>query len=329
MNIHTLTRPFLRWRRPTLSDKAIGGVALGISTLSGSTFAAYSKQLRGSMSSLSLLFVSELLTGFFVIFSFGFVPVLKEIVHLNKKKMQWLFVMAMFSGVLGPLLWFMSLTYTTAVNASFISKAQLIFVIVLARLILKEEFTRSHFAAICSVFVGILIITFQGMTTGFALHLGDTLVIASVICYALGNIVYRAKLHGIECHLALLGRSIIAVSVFFVASPFIEHPFIMEMMVLPTTLIPALIAFAFVGRFLNSVTYFVAVDRLPLITISLIGTLDIIGSTVFAFLYLGEPIEWYHYLGGAFIILGNILLELVGAHPSNKHMEQHLRQKAM
>jgi drug/metabolite transporter (DMT)-like permease len=117
------------------------------------------------------------------------------------------------------------------------------------------------------------------------------------------------------------------VTTFFLASPFIEHPFITEILLLPLAMIPVLIIFAFVSRFLNSVMYYMAIDRLPVTTVSLVSTLDIIGSIAFAFFYLGEPVLWYHYFGGAFIVLGNVLLELLGTHETDKHLEQHLKQR--
>lgn len=327
VEIHLTQRPFIRWKRESLSDKAIGGIALGVSTLAGSTFAAIAKQLRTALSALSLLFVSEILTGFFVLFSFGFVPVMKSFARMDKSKFKWLALMATFSGIGGPLLWFSALSYTTAVNAAFFAKTEMIFLMVLANVVLHEKITRAHVAAIASVIAGIIVISLQGFTDGLTLKFGDFLVILSVLCYAAGNITFRAKLHGIEPHLALFSRSTLAVTMFFLASPFIDHPFIEEVSAFPLTLVPALIGFAFISRFLNSVTYYIAIDRIPISTVSLVSTLDIIGSTVFAYLYLGEPMYWYHYLGGVFILLGNILLELLGTHPTEEHLEDHLKQR--
>lgn len=327
VDIHLTRRPFITWKRERLSNTAIGGIALTVSTLSGSTFPAFAKQLRTGLSALSLLFVSELLTTFFILFSFGFVPVLKEILHIDRSKLKWLLLMAACSGIAGPLLWFTGLASTTAVNAAFFSKAEMIFLMLLASIVLHERLTRAHWSAIASVVAGIAIISFHGLTASISFQPGDMFVIASVFCYAVGNITFRNKLHGIEPHLALFSRSMLAIITFFLVSPFIEHPFISEVIAFPLILLPTLFGFAFVSRFLNSVTYYVAIDRIPVSTVSLVSTLDVIGSTLFAFWYLGEPVAWYHYLGGAFILLGNILLELLGTHPTDKHLEHHLKQR--
>lgn len=327
LELHIRQWPYVRWKNESMSRKAVGGVALTISTLAGSTFPAFSKHLSGSLSALSLLFVSEVLNGFFVLFSFGFLPVMRSMAHVDRKKLRWLALLGLLSGIGGPMLWFIGLSYTQAVNAALFAKSETIFLIILAHFVLQEKLSRAHFAAIASVCAGVVTIALHGFTSGLSFQPGDLFIIGSVLCYAGGNITFRSKLTGIEPHIALFSRALMAMTAFFLVSPFIENPFISEMTALPVTLIPVLIGFAFIGRFLNSVTYYVALDRIPVSTVSLVSTLDIIGATLFAFFYLGEPIEWYHYAGGAFIILGNVLLELLGTHPTEEILEEHLKQR--
>ncbi len=241
--------------RASYTDKAIGGIALGVSTLAGSTFASLAKQLRSSLSAISLLFVSEILTGFFVLFSFGVLPVIRSVRAIDRTHFKWMILMAFCSGVAGPLLWFSSLSYTTAINASLFGKTEMIFMLTLASILLREKITRAHVAAILSVLAGMVIISLRGLTEGISLHIGDVMVMISVLCYATGNITFRSKLHGIiEPHIALLTRSTVAVTTFFLLSPFIEHPFISELMLFPAALIPVLLIFAFVSHGIRSPT---------------------------------------------------------------------------
>lgn len=328
VEIHITHRPFIRFKHESLSEKAIGGTALAISTVSGSTFTAFAKKLTTSLSSLSLLFVSELLTGFFVLFSFGLIPTLKNIFNLHLKELKWMLLIGVLSGVGGPMFWFTGLSYTTAINAGFFARSEMIFLMILASFILKEKITKAHIAAIIAIFAGILTVSFRGFTEVFALRSGDILIIIATFCYGSSNIIFRKYLSSkVEPHLVLFTRSCAAIATFFLISPFIEHPFISEIMAFPLLLLPALFAFGFISRFLNSVMYYEAIDRLPVATVSLVSSLDIIGITFFAYLFLGETVHWYHYLGGAFLILGNVLLELLGTHPTEEHLEQHLKQR--
>jgi drug/metabolite transporter (DMT)-like permease len=327
VEIHITQRPFFRWKQNESADeKAAGWLALAISTIAGSTFTAYAKQLTTALSSVSLMFVSEVLTAFFVLFSYGFVPVFKRVIHMHRRDMFWLLVVSFLNGVVGPMLLFGGLFYTTAVNAVFYSNIQLVFIVVMAAIILKEKITSAHYAAIFTIMAGVIFISLHGFTDGLSIQFGDILVIASSLGYAAGSVYFRKHLSHIEPHVALLMRSFVSIATFFLVSPFIHHPFISQVTHFPLALIPALLGFGFIGRFLNSVTYYQAIDRLELTTVSLVGSLGIIGSILFAYLYLGEPIAWYHYIGGLFIILGTVLLEVVGTHPDNANLEMHLKQ---
>lgn len=328
VEIHLTQWPFIRFKSESYSEKAVGGFALAIAILAGSTFAGFAKSLRSSLSALSLLFVSEILTGFFVLFSFGVVPVITHIAHTPRKHLKWLGLMALCSGIGGPLCWFTGLSFTSAINAGFFARSEMIFAMIFAHTILREKITTAHFAAIASILAGIVVISLSGFTQELSFRSGDLLIIIATLFYASGNMIFRAKLHNIvEPHIALFCRSLMAISMFFLVSPFLAHPFISEIYNLPMALIPVLIGFAFVSRFLNSVSFYVAIDRLPVTTVSLVSSLDVIGSTLFAFLYLGESIEWYHFVGGGFVVLGTLLLEFLGTHPSHKHLETHLKQR--
>lgn len=321
-------RPFFHHKGVAKNDeRAAGWIALTISTISGSTFTGFAKVLTSALSSLSLMLVSEVLTAFFVIFSYGFLPIVRRIRQMHKRDIVWLWIVSFLNGVAGPMLLFAGLYYTSAVNAVFYSNMQMVFIVMLAAFVLKEKITSAHHAAIFTIMAGTIVISLRGFTEGLSLQLGDILVIASSLGYASGSIYYRKHLSHIEPHVALLMRSMTAILTFFAVSPFLSHPFISEVISFPVALIPALLGFGFIGRFLNSVTYYQAIDRLELTTVSLVGSLGIVGSILFAYIYLGEPIAWYHYLGGAFIILGTILLEVIGAHPDEEHLEMHLKQR--
>lgn len=310
-----------------MSAATIGGISLALSLVSGSTFNAFAKELRTAFSPLSLLFVSELLTAFFVLFSFGVVPVFRKLAALRKRELRWLLTMGTLSGIMGPLLWFTALTYTTAVNAGFFGKSEIVILIVFAHLLLGEKLNRGHAVAIATILAGIVVISLRGFTQGFSLYPGDVVIIAATSCYALSNILYRKFVSNVAPHVALFMRSMTAIAAFFLVSPFIEHPFIEEVLEFPVMLIPALIGFGFISRFLNSVLYYQAIELLPVTTVSLVGSLDVIGTTVFAYFYLGEPVMWYQYVGGFFIVLGTVFLELLGTHKNNKHLEKHLKHR--
>ncbi len=321
--------PFVRWKHESMSEKALGGTCLGVSIVAGSTYSAFAKQLTKALSARSLLLLSELLTCFFVIFSSGLLPVLRQVTRMPRRTIGWIVVVGIFSETLAPLLIFTGLRYTSAVNASLFGNSEMVFLIFLAFLLLHEEWSRHHVVSSLLIIGGILMIALEGFTQGFIFHLGDILILLSGLAFAIGDIVFRIKLHHIEPHLVIFIRACTAIAAFFLISPFMGQTLLQEVRAFPLSLIPVLLGFVIIARFLNIFTFYEAMDRLNVSTVSLVSSLQVVGGVVFAMMFLGEGLAWYHLVGGALIMLGTVTLELAGLHPSEKHHELHLEQGVM
>lgn len=279
------------------------------------------------MAPLFLIFVSELLTALFITFSFGLVPTVHTIRSLHRSEILAMLTLGLLAGVLGPLLFFTGISYTSAINAGFFARFEMIFLIALAHFFLGEKITRVHWIGGATILSGILMIALRGFTDSINFRIGDAIIIAGVLCYCSAHIVYRAHLRTLQPHVPLFVRSLCAISAFFIISPFIRVPLIEHFNAIPFEIIPTLIGFALFSRFLSSMTFYQAVDRLPMTTISLTLSLTIIGSTLFSSLYLGEKILWYHIAGAALVILGNTLVEILGHKKPDHHIEQRLTQR--
>jgi drug/metabolite transporter (DMT)-like permease len=322
--------PVLTWDHAKLSGSVLGWVALVACVFSSGTYNAFAKLLSGGLSPLSLFFLSELLTGFFVMFSFGVMPVFRGLARLKGKDLRSMILVGLLSGTTAPLLLFSGLRLSTAVNASLFGNLEPVFLVMLAVLVLGERFTQRHIVAGIAVLIGMVTISLRGFTDGLQWNAGDVLLVLASLAFAVGSIVFRKKLRHAQPHLVLFMRAVVAVSCFFLASPFISHPLIEEIRALPLSLVPVLIGFGFISRFLNVFTFYEALDRLPVTTVSLVVNLTVIVSIAFAWLLLGEPISWYHILGGGLIVLGTLILESGCIHrkqEDHKHWETHLRQK--
>jgi len=317
----------LPWKHGARSAVTVGWIFLAISILAGSTFNGFAKVLSGSLSPFSLLFLSEILTGFFVLFSFGLLPTLRAIVNLPSKTFVLLTGIGVLSGVAGPFLWFLGLEHTTAVNATLFGKGEMIFLIMLAIWMLKERWTSAHAAAICTIVLGFLMVILRGFQDGIDLQTGDVMILLAALSYASGSVCFRKFLGHIEPHIALFFRSSVAIVTFLTVSPFLRNNLGSELAAFPIILIPTIIGFSFVSRFLNSFCFYQAIERLPVATISIVGALDVVGGTVFAHVYVGEPVYWYHALGGGLILLGTVLLHVLGLHANERHGERHLKQR--
>ncbi len=313
------------WRKEKPSSTAIGWMALITCIFAASTYNTFAKQLTGSLSPLSLFFVSEFLTGFFVLLSYGGMPVVSDLFRLRKSARLPLFIVGLTNGTLAPLLLFPGLRLSGAVNASIFGNLEQFFLVILAVTFLKEAFHREHGLCMIATVIGMLTISLRGFTDGMQLHFGDVLLVLSSVSYAIGGIIFRRYLHDIPPHLVLFARATTAVSFFFLLSPFLHHTLVEELQVFPWTLIPILLGFGFISRFLNVFTFYEALDHLPVTTVSILMNLNVIPSIIFAHMVLREPIETYHLLGGALIVSGGLLLEFAGAHKNKDLLENHMR----
>jgi len=318
--------PYIRVQREQpLTQKAIGWAALITMILASSTYNVFAKPLLGALSPFSLLFLSELLTLLFALTSFGLIPIVQHLAGLSRGKILSLLWIGIMSGTIAPLLWFSGLQATSAVNANLFGNAEMVFLILLAVFVLGERWTKWHALAGCTISLGIAIVALRGFREGFMLFSGDTLILLGSLSFSCGSITFRKYLHHLPPELAIFVRSVVALSLLLVF--FLQHSFFQEIRTFPPALLPALIGFGFIARFLNIFTFYGAIERLPVATVSLLASLTVVTGTLFAHFSLGEPIFWYHIAGGILIILGTVLLETVGMHPSEKHLADQLAQR--
>ncbi len=326
-NSHILHRPTLHWPLAVRSEN-VGWLFLIVSILSGATYSAFAKSLTSVFSPLSLIFVSEVLTLFFLLFSFGVIPTFRELLRVRRPMVLPLLTIALFSGTLAPLLWFAGLRQTTAVNAVLFGNAELVFMLLLATMVLGERWTAGRVIAVGAIIAGIVTIALEGFTTALHLRPGDALILLASLSFSIGSITFRRYLRHSHPQVAMFTRSAMAIIVFFLLSPFRVHPFIGEVESFSLMLVPALIGFGFVSKFLNVFSFYQTLERLPVSTVSLFGSLGIIVSIAFSHAYLGEPIETYHILGGILIVAGTIILETFGLNHTREHLKQRYHHRS-
>lgn len=321
----------LQWplliKQTRLSRTAVvGGVSLTFMVIAGSVYPAFGKQLTTAFSPLSLLFISEIMGGLFVIMSFGILPVVRKLKKLNHSQRIALISIGATTGVLAPYFWFKGLQVTTAVNAELFSRSEMIFMIILSLFVLQEKINKYQLFSLGVIVVGILCVALKGFTVGVIMGSGDLLIIASAVAYSFGGVYVKKYLHSIPPELIIAIRATCATVFFLCISPFVAQNIFSEIRLMPSELILALLAYGFIAKFLGIYSFHEAIDTLKVSTVSMFSTLSIVGGIVFAALYLGERIYLYHVIGAALIILGVLLMQRIGFHANHSVHEHHMRQ---
>lgn len=322
--------PFEGWKRKAQAARAIGWAAIGVNIIAAATYNPFAKLLTDHLSSLSLLLLSEVLSALFILMSFGAVPILKALASTKKKDILPLLWIGLATGAAAPLLWFSGVHNTTAVNSTLFTTSEMVFLILLAVPILHERFTGVHLLSVLTISLGIFTIALRGFSDGLHFQGGDLLLLASGFLFSSGSIVFRRFLHKSDPQVVLFVRSATGVMAFFLLSPFFQEPLIQQGASFPwAQVLPVLLGFAFISRFLNSFSFFVSIERLPVGTVSLMSNLSLVVGIALSCWLLQEPIETYHIVGGAFVILGTLMLEMVGVHWTPRHVAVHVADRKL
>jgi drug/metabolite transporter (DMT)-like permease len=286
-------------------------LAFGALLWSG-TYNALAKGLTPFLSPITLLILSELLTAVFIILTFGLVPLCKKLVKLDAKTIRMAIIVGLFNSALAPLLWFTGLAQTSAINASMLSSADILCILLLSSVILKERITRVQAIGATVVMAGVLVLNISSAGEGFNVHMGDLLVFLGALTSGAGSVLFKKYLSHVMPELAILIRNIAGVVAIGIVSIMVEHAFVAEVQAFPVKKVLLLVAFTFFSRYLNLTFYYEALDRLPAMTMSLISIATPLSGLLFAFLILGETIHSYQMLGAIFIVFGLMIEQMSG-----------------
>ncbi|MBP7114491.1 MAG: DMT family transporter, partial [Candidatus Peribacteraceae bacterium] len=271
---------------------------------------ALAKGLTPFLSPMTLLLLSETLTAAFIILTFGLVPLLKKFVKMDAKSIRMAIIVGLMNSAVAPLLWFTGLSYTTAVNATMLSSAEVVSVLVLSHYILGERMTRMQITGILTVVMGIVIINVSGFGASFNVHKGDAFILLGCVSSGIGSVLFKKYLSHVMPELAIVIRNIAGIVAVGILSLLISHSVSAEVAAFPMHKVLLLLAFTFFSRYLNLTFFYEALDRLPASTLSSIHIANPLTGVLFAYLILGEHIQSYHILGGIFIIFGLMLEQM-------------------
>ncbi len=287
------------------------------------TYNALAKGLTPFLSPISLLILSEALTAIFIILTFGLVPLVKKLMKMDGKSIRMAIIVGLLNSALCPLLWFTGLSQTSAINASMLSSADVLCVLILGSFLLQEKVSKMQAIGAGIVFIGVVVINVGNIDEGIGIHMGDLMVLSAALISGAGSVLFKKYLSHVMPELAIVIRNIAGIVAILIVTLFIQHSFVAEVQAFPVKKVILLVAFTFFSRYLNLTFYYEALDRLPATTISLIQIAAPLSGLVFAFLILGESIFPYQVLGGIFILFG-LILEQVSEH-SLRHLRFHSR----
>ncbi|OIO53301.1 hypothetical protein AUJ46_05520 [Candidatus Peregrinibacteria bacterium CG1_02_54_53] len=319
-----LRQPVVHMHRRRVCSATIGWIALATMVAAGSTTVAFGKQLTAYFSPLSMLFLSEIMLLLFAVLTFGFFPIIKRLRRVRSHLILPLAVAGVLNGVLAPIFWFSGLERTYAINSQLFTNSETIFLIVFAMLAMHTYPKRIQWIGGGMILLGLLTVALRGFTEGLTFAIGDGYIVLAGCLFAIGGVVIRKYLRKLEPQVIIVVRSCCAIGFFFLLSPFITHPFAFEVSRFPLQLLGVLIGYGLISRFLLVFSYYESIERLPLTTVSLLGTLTVASGLLFSHLYLGEPVTWYQGIGASLIIAGAAVMQGRNLRKIQDHVRHYL-----
>jgi len=310
-----------------MHSATIGWIALTVMIIAGSTTNAFGKQLTEFFSPLSMIFLSEIMLLLFAVLTFGFFPIVKKFRHVRPALILPLLTAGVLNGIVAPVFWFTGLERTFAVNAQLFGNAETVFLIVFSMLLLHSFPKKSQWLGGGIILCGLVTVALKGFTANVSIASGDALIVFAGGIFGLGGILIRKYLRHLEPQLIIVARSCSAITFFFLLSPFITHPFAAELRTFPLEFLGVLIGYGLISRFLLIFSYYESLEKLPIQTVSLLGTITVGTGLLFSHWYLAEPIVWYQGVGAALIILGAIVVQWGSLRKLERHVAHYLKAR--
>jgi drug/metabolite transporter (DMT)-like permease len=218
-------------------------------------------------------------------------------------------VLAAAASILTQFLFVTSTKLTTAANSIFLQYTAPIYIVLLAFWFLHEKPSRTDWASMFIIFLGLLLFFGDKLSTdGFY---GNILAVLSGVTSALMVVSFRAQKDGAPAESILIASLVMAIFGF---------PFILK----ETWTVTNWLIIAYLGVFqigLAFVFFTKAIKHIPALEANLVGTLEPILNPVWVFLFLGESMGSFALIGGL-VVLGGVIFNAVGSARAAKESEK-------
>jgi drug/metabolite transporter (DMT)-like permease len=207
--------------------------------------------------------------------------------------------------ILTQFLYITSIKLTTAANAIFLQYTAPIYIVLLAFWFLREKPSRTDWISMVIIFLGLGLFFGDKLSTdGFY---GNLLAVLSGVTSAVMIVAFRAQKDGDPAESNLIA---------FLLTATLGFPFVLQQ----TWTVNSWLILAFLGIVqigLAFIFFSKGIKHIPALEANLIGTLEPVLNPIWVFLFYGESMGRYAFLGGL-VVLGGVILSAVGSAKAAK-----------
>lgn len=288
--------------------------ALMVALLFGVWF-SLDKILLGFLHPFALAALTYLIASIFL-FSINYSPFKENLLNkinrksevedsINKKEYSILFLTAIFGALIAPALYLSGLFMITAVNAALLANSEIIFIILLGILFLKENISKKDFIGFAFLLIGAIFLSTNNLQNlSFNQNLiGSILVISASFFWSMDTILskYLSNKRNIIFITAL--KTLIGGSILFIISLIMGLSFNLPLEKVPLLLFIGLICLSFSLPLIYYAIRIIGSTR----TGSIFSLSSLFGA-ITAFIVLGEPLTLSQLSFGLLMIAGVYIL---------------------
>ena len=218
----------------------------------------------------------------------------------------WLYLVgvAFFNTFLGYGLILLGTGMTSGINTSLLLQFEMIFSFLIYPLIMKDRVTRKQILGSVAVFLGTIIVLYNG---SFSINRGELLILCSTACFPFGNMCAKKALEYVPSGFVLGVRSLLSGIGLLTVSLFVEQ-WSIEFWTLTKQNLWYILFFGLVVTVISKLAWYEGVKVLPLTkAVSIILAYPAF-SLLFAVLFFDEVPSVYQLLGFLVTIGGLYLL---------------------
>ena len=290
-------------------NTAAGNIYALLATALWSVNFIIARGLSSEIDAVTLAFLRWSL-AFIIIFPFTVKSILKNINYI-KKNILYISILSILGISLFNTLIYIAGHSTTAMNLSLISITFPIYLILISRFILKEKIEAKKIIGISFVFAGALFLISKGnLETIIRLKpaIGDLYMSAAAMIFAVYSLLLRKKPEGLD----ILTFQSCQISIGLL---FLLPAFLFELAVKPFPQMSAGIIFSilYVGIFASLVSFILwnkAVVYIGAVKSGQIYLLLPLFGGILAFIFLGEKIEFFHFISILLITTGMLITNI-------------------
>ncbi|HRR54060.1 MAG TPA: DMT family transporter [Candidatus Methanomethylicus sp.] len=211
----------------------------------------------------------------------------------------------MCGSILAPILQLYGLNQSTAVNASLLLNAEVLFTVLIALAFWKERGSIKDYLAVCTILVGVALLTTNGQLQDLSFDgiAGNLLIVGACLFWGIDNNLSKKLskkrdlllVTGLKC---LIGGAALLFMAYMVNGG----------LCFPLDALPYLLSVGALSIALSILFFTFALREIGAMRTGVVYSLSALFGAVLAFLVLGEPFSLIQLLAGLMMIIGVYLL---------------------